>query len=327
MAILVTGGAGFIGSHLIEGLLRRTDERIVCLDNFNDYYDPRRKRLNVAGFANDPRVTVVEDTFCSPPAVDQLFAGTAIERVVHLGAYAGVRASIERPLVYQKANVEGTLTLLEVARQFGVKRFLIASSSTVYGREAVIPFREDAPLGIPMSPYGATKRAAELIGLTYWNLHRLPVVCLRLFSVYGPRLRPDLAMFIFTEAILSGERLPLFGDGSIRRDFTHVDDICAGIEAALFAEGIEGQAINLGAGRPITMRRLIGLLEDAAGRKAIIDQESEKPGEMPETFADVTRARERLAYEPQMPIEEGVRQYVAWHRQAQVSAQPNAQGR
>src|SRR5690606_33116253 len=194
MSILVTGGAGFIGSHLIELLLAQSDEPLVCLDNFNDYYDPALKRKNVESFQNNPRVTMVEGDFCETEAMRMLFAQQAFSHVVHLGAYAGVRPSIARPLVYQKANVEGTLVLLEAARKYPVRRFLLVSSSTVYGNNAPAPFREDGPLGVPLSPYGATKRAAELLGQTYHLLHQVPVVCLRPFSVYGPRLRPDLAL-------------------------------------------------------------------------------------------------------------------------------------
>ncbi|MFV2065806.1 MAG: GDP-mannose 4,6-dehydratase [Pirellulales bacterium] len=314
MSILVTGGAGFIGSHLIERLLVNTDAQIVCLDNFNDYYDPRLKRANVVGFADQPRISVVEASFCDLSAMLELFAEHRVGKVVHLGAYAGVRPSIAQPLVYQRANVEGTLTLLEASRVQAVDRFLLVSSSTVYGRGAEIPFREDARLGIPMSPYGATKRAAELLGLTYWDLHQLPVVCLRPFSVYGPRLRPDLAMTIFVEAIEEGRPLPLFGDGTIRRDFTHVSDICAGLEAALDADEAPGLAINLGHHEPIEMRRLIVMLEEALGKKARIDRQPAKPGDMPVTFADLSRARQVLGYQPQVPLEEGIAEFVAWFR-------------
>lgn len=314
MSILVTGGAGFIGSHFIGRLLERTDAPIVCLDEFNDYYDPALKRANVERFAASAQVTVVEQSFCDAEAVRRLFAEHRFSDVVHLGAYAGVRASIERPMPYQKANVEGTLVLLEAARSHPLKRFVLISSSTVYGRGAGVPFREDAPLGIPMSPYGATKRAAELFGLTYWDLHQVPVVCLRPFSVYGPRLRPDLAMTIFTEAIDSGRSLPLFGDGSIRRDFTHVSDICTGILAALTADGVVGQAINLGHSEPIEIRDLIALLETALGKKAVIDLQPEKPGEMPITNADLSKAERLLAYHPQVPLTEGVQEFVAWYR-------------
>jgi UDP-glucuronate 4-epimerase len=244
----------------------------------------------------------------------RLFAEHNVQHVVHLGAYAGVRPSVERPLIYQKANVEGTLVLLEAARAKGIERFLLVSSSTVYGRGAQVPFREDAPLGIPMSPYGATKRAAELLGLTYYDLHRLPVVCLRPFSVYGPRLRPDLAMSVFTEAIDNGRPLPLFGDGSIRRDFTHVSDICNGLLAALDADQVVGETINLGHSEPIEMRALIAMLATALGKRARIDQQPEKPGDMPVTCADLTKAERLLGYRPKVSFAEGIAEFVAWYR-------------
>ncbi len=213
MSILITGGAGFIGSHLVERFLQQSTEKIVCLDNYNDYYDPAIKRKNVTAFENNPQVTMVEETFCNQDAMHRLFADTDVQEVFHFGAYAGVRPSIERPHLYQKSNIEGTLCLLEAARNRPVERFVMASSSTVYGGGAEAPFQEDASIGVPLSPYGASKRAAELMGLTYHALHEVPVVCLRPFSIYGPRLRPDLAMTIFTKAILDGKPLPLFGDG------------------------------------------------------------------------------------------------------------------
>lgn len=315
MAILVTGGAGFIGSHLIELLLRQSDAPIVCLDNFNDYYDPQLKRANVAAFGGRPRVTVVEADFCDAPAMAELFHEHGVDQVVHLGAYAGVRVSVERPLVYQQANVGGTLALLEAARAHSVQRFLLVSSSTVYGKGAGVPFREDAPLGIPASPYGATKRAAELLGLTYWELHQVPVVCLRPFSVYGPRLRPDLALTIFVGALERGEPIRLFGDGTIRRDFTHVSDICAGLISALTAQEAVGQEINLGHSDPVQMSRLIAMLEEATGKTARIEYCPAREEDLPVTYADLSRAERLLGYRPQVPLAEGLREYVAWYRQ------------
>jgi UDP-glucuronate 4-epimerase len=315
MSILVTGGAGFIGSHLIGQLIGQTDSPILCLDNFSDYYDPKLKRANVAGFRDRKQVTVVEGDFCDDQAMKGLFGQHVIRQVVHLGACAGVRASVADPVQYQRVNVGGTLSLLEAARRREVDRFLLISSSTVYGCGAEIPFREDAPLGVPASPYGATKRAAELLGLTYHQLFGLPVVCLRPFSVYGPRLRPDLAMSIFTQKIDQGEPLPLYGDGTIRRDFTHVRDICYGLIAALTADQVIGQAINLGHSHPIPMRSLIAMLEQAVGKKALVDQRPAREEDLPITFASLDRARQLLGYEPKVPLEEGIPEYVAWHRQ------------
>lgn len=316
MPILITGGAGFIGSHLTEVLSARTDEPLVCLDNFNDYYDPRLKRANANQLANVPRATVVEGDFCNFDFVRSVLAQFEIDRIVHLGAYAGVRYSVENPFVYQQNNVAGTLCLLEAARERTVKRFLLASSSTVYGQGVEIPFQEDRPLGIPASPYGATKRAAELLGLTYHQLHGVPVVCLRPFSVYGPRLRPDLAMTIFAKAIVEERSFPLFGDGTIRRDYTHVRDICEGIIAALFGDdGLAGECLNLGHSEPIEMRRMIELLSDALGRAPRIEYRPARPEDLPVTYADLTKARRLLNYSPQVPIEEGVREFCSWYRE------------
>lgn len=312
MSTLVTGGAGFIGSHLIERLLDATDARIVCLDNFNDFYDPCVKRANVAGFSSNDRVDVVEGDVCDQAAMLALFDRHDVERVVHLAAYAGVRSSIEQPKVYVRTNVDGTLALLEAARRHPVERFLLASSSTVYGIGAAVPFAEDAPLGIPRSPYGATKRAAELLGQTYWQLHRVPVVCLRPFSVYGPRLRPDLALSVFAKAIHEGRPLPLLGDGSALRDFTHVSDICAGMIAALTAEGVVGEAINLGHHEPIEIRVVIFKLGELMGRTPQIEFRPANPADVAATNADLTKAARLLDYRPQVPFDEGLREYVAW---------------
>jgi UDP-glucuronate 4-epimerase len=315
MSLLVTGGAGFIGSHFIERSLAQRDEPIICLDNFNDFYNPAIKRANVAAFAEHPRVTIVEGDFCDGATTRQLFQSHCITHVVHLGAYAGVRPSILSPFIYEQTNVGGTLTLLDAARQFPLQRFLLASSSTVYGYPAVAPFTEDGPLGRPLSPYGASKRAAEVFGQTYFQLHRVPVVCVRPFSVYGPRLRPDLALSIWTKAILAGETLPLFGDGTTRRDFTHVSDLCTGLLAALDRPEAVGETINLGHDEPIELRQVIALLEKTIGKKAAIDRQSEKPGEMPLTHADLTKARRLLGYVPHVAFEDGIREFVDWCRQ------------
>jgi len=312
MKTLVTGGAGFIGSHLIGRLLRTADAEVTCLDNYNDYYAPQLKRENVRPYADHARVKLVEADFTDHGAMRRLFEESRFDYVVHLGGFAGVRYSVENPKPYEEHNVGGTLSLLEAARHVPVKRFLLASSSTVYGRGADAPFREDAPLGVPLSPYGASKRAAELMGLTYCDLFKVPVVCIRPFSIYGPRLRPDLALTIFARAILDDRPLPLFGDGSIRRDFTYVDDFCDGLEAALAADGVVGEAINLGHDEPVAVREVIELLEATLGRKAKIQRLPDRSGEMPVTHADLTKARRLLGYEPKMSFAAGVQAYCDW---------------
>jgi UDP-glucuronate 4-epimerase len=313
MSILVTGGAGFIGSHFIQRLLvRDSAARVICLDNFSDYYDPALKRANVALFAGDARVKLVEQSFLDAAAMQRLFADEGVRRVVHLGGIAGVRWSVAHPLPYEETNVRGTLSLLEAARLHPVERFLLVSSSTVYGHGAKAPFCEDAPLGVPLSPYGASKRAAELLALTYHQLHQVPIVCLRPFSVYGPRIRADLAMWIFAEAIVAGRSIPLFGDGSVRRDFTHVGDICDGLLSALDAPAVIGEAINLGHHDPIEIRQLIALLETVLARKAVIEQLPSALGDMPLTCADLGKAERLLGYRPRVALADGVRDFSEW---------------
>ncbi|MCA9170877.1 MAG: GDP-mannose 4,6-dehydratase, partial [Planctomycetales bacterium] len=255
--------------------------------------------------------------FCDEAANSQLIEKHDIRRIVHLGAYAGVRYSVQNPAIYERSNVGGTLALLEAARKapHSIDRVLVISSSTVYGCGADIPFCEDAPLGIPASPYGATKRAAELLGLTYHQLHGLPVACLRPFSVYGPRLRPDLALTIFADAIHNERPFPLFGDGSIRRDFTHVSDICSGLKSALYADNVAGETFNLGHSEPIEMRRIIEMLAEYLGKEPQIERRPERPEDLPITYADLSKAQRLLGYEPQVPITEGLREFCQWFTQ------------
>jgi UDP-glucuronate 4-epimerase len=313
MAILVTGAAGFIGSHFVERLLAADAQtRIVALDNFNAYYDPALKRRNVASFSTDGRVTLVEGSFGDVGLVDELMTRHAVRTIVHLGGYAGVRASMSMPLAYAEANVQGTVVLLEAARRHPVERFVLASSSTVYGAGCAVPFAEDAPLGVPLSPYGASKRAAEIFAEHYFRVQGVPAVWLRPFSVYGPRMRTDLAMHVFAAAIRAGRPIPLFGDGSYRRDFTHVSDVCAGLHAAMTAQGVVGQAINLGHHEPVAVAELVGLLEAALGRKANIDRKPAFAGDMPLTCADLSKAERLLGYRPRVSLAEGVKEFVAW---------------
>lgn len=314
MSILVTGGAGFIGSHLVRRLLDESDRRVVILDNFNDYYDPQLKRAAIAELVVDSRVTLVEGDFCDQDLDSQLLRDYGVRAIVHLGASPGVPPSLAQPRRYFENNVLGTLALLEAARRSPVERFLFASSSTVYGRGATAPFVEDAPLGVPASPYGASKRSAEILGLTYHQLFAVPFTSLRLFNVYGPRLRPELALAVFTRAILAGRSLPLFGDGSVLRDFTHVSDICSGFLAALRAPDVAGQCLNLGHDRPIAIKQLIKLIESAAGKPAQIEHKPPRGEDMPFTHADLTKSRKLLNYGPRVEIEQGVTEYVEWFR-------------
>jgi UDP-glucuronate 4-epimerase len=317
MSILVTGGAGFIGSHLVEALRHGSEEAIVALDNFNAYYDPALKRANAAAISRLPRVQVVEGDFRDQAFVPQLLASHQVRAICHLGGSPGVPYSLAHPGETVENNVQGTLALLEAVRKHPVERFLLASSSTVYGRGAAAPFVEDAPLGIPASPYGASKRAAELLGLTYRQLFGVPFVALRFFNVYGSRLRPELALAVFTRKILHGEKLPLYGDGSVLRDFTHVSDICRGVLAALTAPSAVGECINLGNDRPISIRRLIELIEQTSSRAAQIDYLPSRGEDLPFTHASLAKASRLLGYAPRVPIEQGVAEYVRWARETE----------
>src|SRR5262245_18637193 len=314
MAILVTGGAGFIGSHLVERLLESSDERVVALDSFDPFYDPDRKRQNLAEVMANPRFKLVVGDVSDGPAVDSTWRTHKITDVIHLAGYAGVRPSLDQPLPYVRANVSGTLVLLEAARRHGCRRFLSASSSTVYGNDAPVPFREDRLGKTPASPYVVTKRAAELMCRLYHELYGVPTLSLRYFSVYGPRLRPDLAMCIFSQAILEDRPLPLFGGGSAERDFTYINDIIDGTIAAWRSE-VQGDEVNLGNNRPVGMRRIINLLESAIGKSAQITALPEKPGEMRVTCADTSKACQLFGYAPRVPIEQGIVKFVEWYTQ------------
>ena len=320
---LVTGAAGFIGSHVAEALVRRGGHRVVGIDNFDDFYDRSIKEANVravvrsvaggGGGAFDLEELDVTDS----PRLSALVAKLKPQTVLHFAARAGVRPSIERPAEYVRVNVEGTAHLLEAAVRNGAQRFILASSSSVYGNGASVPFREDDPAVEPISPYAASKRGAELIGHAYWHLYRLPVYCLRFFTVYGPRQRPDLAIHKFTKLILSGQPIPVFGDGSTSRDYTYVDDVVSGVLAAL-ERCDRFRAYNIGGSNPVSLATLIAHLERVTGRGAVIDRRPAQAGDVGRTFADVSRARAELGYEPSTPIEQGLRRFVEWLQASDV---------
>lgn len=324
MAVLVTGAAGFVGSHLTERLIAMGRE-VVGVDDFNDYYDPAIKRRNLQAVATKPAFHLEPVDFTDEAALESVFARHPIERVVHLGARAGVRPSLLDPLLYERVNVRGTTHLLEECRQHGVERLIFASSSSVYGAHAEVPFREDDPADRPISPYAATKRAAELICHTYHHLYGLPVTCLRLFTVYGPRQRPDLAINRFTRAIHAGAPITMYGDGHSARDYTFVSDIVDGFVAALDAEPALGyEIINLGNSSPVPLTALIEHIEHALGREAVIHHEPDQPGDVPRTYASIEKAERVLGWRPRVPIEEGIRRYVAWflEREGDTAASP-----
>jgi UDP-glucuronate 4-epimerase len=309
--VLVTGGAGFIGSHLCERLLDRGDE-VFAIDNFDPFYPERLKRRAIApGLARGLRL--FEADVRDAAAVDRAFRGARPDVVVHLAALAGVRPSIERPDAYMDVNVRGTAVLLEGARKANVRRFVFGSSSSIYGRGAEPPFRETARIDSPLSPYAASKAAGELLVRTFHNLYGGEAISLRFFTVYGPRQRPDLAIHKFARRMLAGQKLPFFGDGSTRRDYTYVDDILAGVLAAI-DRPLAYDVVNLGGAHTTSLRDLIDLLEDALGVEAEIDVQPLQPGDMPLTSADVTHAGEVLGYAPRTTMREGLRKFAAWIR-------------
>ena len=314
--ILVTGAAGFIGSHAAQALIE-LGYRVIGVDNFCDFYDRSWKEMNLKSIAagtGGKALEVEEIDITGGEAIDQLVAKAMPVAILHLAAMAGVRPSIEQPAYYARVNVEGTTHLLQAAVKHGVRKFLFASSSSVYGNLGRVPFGEDDPVAEPISPYAATKRAGELLCYTYWHLYKLPVFCLRFFTVFGPRQRPDLAIHKFTRLISAGQPVPVFGDGSTSRDYTFVDDTVSGILAAL--EKCDRYRIyNLGGSDPVSLSKLIAELEKAIGRPAIIDRRPAQPGDVERTYADLTRSRAELGYQPTVSLAEGLRRFVAWFRE------------
>jgi len=310
--ILITGGAGFIGSHLVDHLLNEGGWKVSVLDDFNDFYDPAIKRANVRRHESDQNYHLFETDIRDRSALRTIFDDNSFACIVHLAARAGVRPSLDQPFLYAETNINGTMNLLDLAREKGVKQFVFGSSSSVYGINAKVPFSEDDPIRQPISPYAATKAAGELLCHTYTHLYGIRSVCLRFFTVYGPRQRPDLAIHKFARLISEGKAIPVFGDGTTRRDYTFIDDIVAGVKAAIDYEGSDYEVINLGESRTVELRELISLLEKELGVAAQVDCLPLQPGDVPQTFADITKARQMLGYNPQTQIEEGIHRFVEW---------------
>jgi UDP-glucuronate 4-epimerase len=309
--ILVTGAAGFIGSHLCERLL---DEGLVVtgIDNFDDFYDPKIKHRNISTCLNNKNFRLIEADIRDRSAMEKAVEG--IEIIVHLAAKAGVRPSIAEPLLYNDVNISGTMVLLETANKHKVGKFVFASSSSVYGNNKKVPFSEDDNVDFPISPYAATKKACELICHTYHHLYGIDLTCLRFFTVYGPRQRPDLAIHKFSRLIEQEKPIPVYGDGSMMRDFTYIDDIIEGIIASM--NKCEGFNIyNLGESQPITVNDLISAIETALSKKAIREYLPLQPGDVNRTFADITKAQRELGYNPSTPIPDGLAKFTAWLRQ------------
>ncbi len=314
---MLTGGAGFIGSHYCEKLLQDGHE-VVILDNFNDYYDPKIKRRNLDEVRRVGEFTLIEGDLTDAEVLETIFSRHRFDAMVHLAARAGVRPSLKQPLLYERVNVQGTIQLLDHARMQGIERIVIASSSSVYGENEKVPFSEADPVDNPISPYAATKKACELIAFTYHHLYQMNITCLRFFTVYGPRQRPDMAIHKFTRLIDAGEPIPVFGDGSSRRDYTYISDIIDGVQKSL--DHCRGYHIyNLGESRTITLSELIALIEEKLGKKAVIDRRPTQPGDVPITYADISRAREEIGYAPQVDMAEGITEFVGWFKRVATS--------
>ena len=312
--ILVTGGAGFIGSHLVDRLLSGGDNHVVVVDNFNDFYDPSIKRANIAQHIGKSNFSLLEADITDSRAINDLFASEKFDCLVHLAARAGVRPSLEAPLAYQDTNIGGTYVLLEAARAGGVKQIVFGSSSSVYGINAKVPFSEDDPVWQTISPYAATKLAGEAACHTYCHLYGIRILCLRFFTVYGARQRPDLAIHKFARLISEDRPIPVFGDGSTRRDYTYIDDIISGILAAMQYRDTPFEVFNLGESQTVELRYLIQLLEEALGKTARLNRQPLQPGDVPITYADISKARRLLGYNPQTKIEDGVGRFVDWFK-------------
>ena len=311
MRLLVTGGAGFIGSNFVEHALRKGDT-VGVLDDFNDYYEPEIKKSNLALVLD--QISLHQVDLGEQAAVKKIVRDGGYDTIVHLAARAGVRPSMQDPELYLDTNIKGTFNMLEAAREAGVKRFIFASSSSVYGASQVVPFSEEQRLSQTLSPYAATKLAGETICSNYAYLYGIQVVCLRFFTVYGPRQRPDLAIHQFTRKIDHEIAIDQFGDGSTQRDYTYIDDIVQGIQGAIDYQGELFDIFNLGESETTTLAQLIAKIEDAVGKKAIINYLPEQIGDMPRTFADISKARRLLGYDPKTSISEGIPKFVAWYR-------------
>jgi UDP-glucuronate 4-epimerase len=313
--ILVTGGAGFIGSHLCERLL--SDRvKVICLDNFDSFYDPNIKIKNVEGVKKKfPELfELVTGDIRSPEHLQEVFRKHRVDFVIHLAARAGVRPSISDPLLYQDVNIRGTIVLLESCKAHGIKNFIFASSSSVYGENQRVPFTEEDLNIQPISPYGATKRAGELLCYSYHHLYGMNIACLRIFTAYGPRQRPEMAIHKFTRLIDRGEKVPIYGDGSSRRDYTYIDDLIDGILAVIhYHKGFE--IYNLGESQTTSLKELIRLIEEALDKKANIERLEPQPGDVSVTYADITKAKRMLKYQPRVKMEEGIKRFVEWYRE------------
>ncbi len=322
MQILITGGAGFIGSTLADKLLKLStsfqnniNNKIIIIDNFNDYYSPELKDLNIKHNLANPDYKLYRGDICDRNLVNKIFKNHEINCVIHIAARAGVRPSLEDPLEYVRSNIEGTINILEAMRKNNVKKIVFASSSSVYGNCKAEKFTEDLKVTEPISPYAATKSACEQFLYTYSKLYDIQALCLRFFTVYGPRQRPDLAIRKFIELIEQDKPIPVYGDGTTMRDYTYIDDIVNGIMSAINYDKTPYEIINLGGGSPVTLNEMIATIEKVLGKKAKIERLPMQPGDVDKTVADITKARRLLNYNPQTSFEEGIRKFIEWREQ------------
>lgn len=325
MNILITGGAGFIGSTLADKLLKLStsfqnniNNKIIIIDNFNDYYSPELKDLNIKHNLANPDYKLYRGDICDRNLVNKIFKNHEINCVIHIAARAGVRPSLEDPLEYVRSNIEGTINILEAMRKNNVKKIVFASSSSVYGNCKAEKFTEDLKVTEPISPYAATKSACEQFLYTYSKLYDMQALCLRFFTVYGPRQRPDLAIRKFIELIEQDKPIPVYGDGTTMRDYTYIDDIVNGIMSAINYDKTPYEIINLGGGSPVTLNEMIATIEKVLGKKAKIERLPMQPGDVDRTVADITKARRLLNYNPQTTFEEGIRKFIEWREQEKL---------
>jgi len=311
--ILVTGGAGFIGSHFCECLLR-DGHHVICFDNFDSFYDPNIKIKNVEEIRKKfpDQFELITGDIRNQEHLAEIFKKTRVDLIAHLAARAGVRPSIAQPLLYQDVNIRGTMVLLEVCKEYGIKDFIFASSSSVYGESQRVPFSEEDFNLKPISPYGVSKRAGELLCYSYHHLYGMNIACLRIFTAYGPRQRPEMAIHKFTRLVDQGKKIPMFGDGSSQRDYTYIEDLIEGIRAVIHhPRGFE--IYNLGESQTTSLKELIRLIEEALGKKANVEVLEPQPGDVSITYADISKARRMLGYQPKVKMEEGIKQFVQWY--------------
>ncbi|MCU6600459.1 GDP-mannose 4,6-dehydratase [Peribacillus frigoritolerans] len=317
MNILVTGGAGFIGSHLCDTLIKQ-GHNVFNIDNFNDYYDVKIKRANVSHHINNPSYTLIETDIRDFDSLEQIFSDNRIDLVVHLAAMAGVRPSIENPLLYEDVNVRGTINLLDLCKKYKVTKFIFASSSSVYGNNKSAPFSETDVVDFAISPYAATKKSGEIVGHVYHHLYNIDMILLRFFTVYGPRQRPDLAIHKFTNLISQGMELPFYGDGQTSRDYTYIDDIISGIVNSIhYIEENNNvyEIINLGGSQTISLSEMLLTIENGLGIQAKINRMSYQPGDVERTHADITKAKRLIGYNPSIKFIDGIKEFISWYNQ------------